>query len=206
MKHCLRFFSAYCIPTPNLCEWNGGKFNAHFFATVRRALDKDEYNHITATYFLLAERRLKVTRQEQAQAQRVLSPQSHGHNTTIQITSDAVDGPEPRNNNSLLLPPATGQYNSSRLAPTDATTTTTVSSVGDAVRGALVSAKLTKRNFTFSVCSRADRPNAQVQHRPRGGPGRGRGGQRARRQLAESARFAFRGPHQHHRSGSAGRK
>lgn len=34
-----------------------------------RALDRNEYNHITATYFLLAERKLRAVRQEQ-QAQR----------------------------------------------------------------------------------------------------------------------------------------
>lgn len=32
-----------------------------------RALDKNEYNHITATYFLLAERKLRAQRQERAQ-------------------------------------------------------------------------------------------------------------------------------------------
>lgn len=32
-----------------------------------RALDRNEYNHITATYFLLAERKLRAVRQEQAQ-------------------------------------------------------------------------------------------------------------------------------------------
>lgn len=31
------------------------------------ALDKNEYNHITATYFLLAERKLRAHRQEQMQ-------------------------------------------------------------------------------------------------------------------------------------------
>ena len=31
------------------------------------ALDKDEYNNITATYFLLAERKLRAQRQEQAE-------------------------------------------------------------------------------------------------------------------------------------------
>lgn len=35
-----------------------------------RALDKNEYNHITATYFLLAERKLRAHRQEQAQRKR----------------------------------------------------------------------------------------------------------------------------------------
>lgn len=34
------------------------------------ALDKNEYNHITATYFLLAERKLRAQRQEQAQKKR----------------------------------------------------------------------------------------------------------------------------------------
>ncbi|PNF24367.1 hypothetical protein B7P43_G09649 [Cryptotermes secundus] len=36
------------------------------------ALDKNEYNHITSTYFLLAERKLRLHRQEQAQAQQRL--------------------------------------------------------------------------------------------------------------------------------------
>ena len=31
-----------------------------------RALDRNEYNHITATYFLLAERKLRATRLDQA--------------------------------------------------------------------------------------------------------------------------------------------
>jgi len=34
------------------------------------ALDKNEYNHITATYFLLAERKLRAHRQEQMQKSR----------------------------------------------------------------------------------------------------------------------------------------
>lgn len=38
--------------------------NVIFF---RRALDKDKYNHITATYFLLAEIRLRKRREEQQQ-------------------------------------------------------------------------------------------------------------------------------------------
>jgi SNF-related kinase len=32
-----------------------------------RALDKNEYNHITATYFLLAERKLRAHRTDQQQ-------------------------------------------------------------------------------------------------------------------------------------------
>lgn len=35
--------------------------------SIFRALDKNEYNHITATYFLLAERKLRAHRQEQQQ-------------------------------------------------------------------------------------------------------------------------------------------
>lgn len=39
-----------------------------FFLNVLfiRCLDKNEYNHITATYYLLAERKLRSKRQEQA--------------------------------------------------------------------------------------------------------------------------------------------
>jgi SNF related kinase len=32
-----------------------------------RALDRNEYNHITATYFLLAERKLRLQQQQQQQ-------------------------------------------------------------------------------------------------------------------------------------------
>lgn len=37
------------------------------FLIIFRALDRNEYNHITATYFLLAERKLKAHRQDQLQ-------------------------------------------------------------------------------------------------------------------------------------------
>lgn len=40
------------------------------FRFARSALDKNEYNHITATYFLLAERKLRAHRQEQMQKAR----------------------------------------------------------------------------------------------------------------------------------------
>ncbi|GAB0087831.1 SNF-related serine/threonine-protein kinase [Sergentomyia squamirostris] len=56
---------------------------------ILEALDKNEYNHITATYFLLAERKLRAHRQEQAQKRKPeltlsvsgpgrLSPRSRG--------------------------------------------------------------------------------------------------------------------------------
>lgn len=46
-------------------------FNYIFVSTtIRRALDKNEYNHIAATYFLLAERKLRSHRQELAQKRR----------------------------------------------------------------------------------------------------------------------------------------
>lgn len=43
-----------------------GRILAVLFITVSyfRALDRNEYNHITATYFLLAERKLRSQRQE----------------------------------------------------------------------------------------------------------------------------------------------
>lgn len=50
-----------------------------------RALDKNEYNHITATYFLLAERKLRAHRQEQAQ-QRIRQGQ------TLQEISTSTSG------------------------------------------------------------------------------------------------------------------
>lgn len=100
---------------------------------THRALDKDEYNHITATYFLLAERRLKISRQEQAPVQRSLSPLAK-QNTAIKISTDVVDGPNVlQNNNNLLAPPSTGFYNNSRLSPVD-TNTTTVSSSDQSIK------------------------------------------------------------------------
>ncbi|XP_017015188.2 SNF-related serine/threonine-protein kinase [Drosophila takahashii] len=43
---------------------------------ILQALDKNKYNHITATYFLLAELRLRRRREEQAQKQRLLNDPS----------------------------------------------------------------------------------------------------------------------------------
>ncbi len=51
--------------------------NVHDFATFR-ALDLNEYNHITATYFLLAERKLKSQRAELARRLR-LRQHAHAH-------------------------------------------------------------------------------------------------------------------------------
>lgn len=48
-----------------------------------RALDKNEYNHITATYFLLAERKLKAHRLEAAGLRR---PEH------LSVTSDSKGG------------------------------------------------------------------------------------------------------------------
>lgn len=44
------------------------------FFYILRALDRNEYNHITATYFLLAERKLRAHRQDQLQQQNKKKP------------------------------------------------------------------------------------------------------------------------------------
>lgn len=47
------------------------RFTGHsHYGLSYSALDKNEYNHITATYFLLAERKLRAHRQEQMQKTR----------------------------------------------------------------------------------------------------------------------------------------
>uniref|UniRef100_A0A1B0GLW8 SNF-related serine/threonine-protein kinase n=2 Tax=Phlebotomus papatasi TaxID=29031 RepID=A0A1B0GLW8_PHLPP len=66
---------------------------------ILEALDKNEYNHITATYFLLAERKLRAHRQEQAQKRKPeltlpvsgagrLSPRSRGQGVKRESQED----------------------------------------------------------------------------------------------------------------------
>lgn len=80
------------------------------FLCCCRALDKNEYNHITATYFLLAERRLKIARQEQTPS---LTASSSGKSSPKKGSGDVIDGPSEIAACNLLAPPAT-YYNSSR--------------------------------------------------------------------------------------------
>lgn len=85
-----------------------------------RALDKNEYNHITATYFLLAERRLKIARQEQTQS---VSATNNGKNSPKKLGGsggDVIDGVSEIAACNLLAPPS-NYYNSSRI---DGLTTT----------------------------------------------------------------------------------
>lgn len=89
----------------------------YFHVSPCRALDKNEYNHITATYFLLAERRLKIARQEQSQS---VSAASSGKNSPKKPGGDVVDGVSEIAACNLLAPPA-NYYNSSRI---DGLTTT----------------------------------------------------------------------------------
>lgn len=56
---------------------------------IQESLDKDEYNHITATYYLLAERRLRASRQEQS-------------NKTPKPKSYVVSSSVPQKQNNLL--------------------------------------------------------------------------------------------------------
>lgn len=66
-----------------------------------RALDKNEYNHITATYFLLAERKLRAHRQEQAQRKRPEQLSVTSHKVMANRSNDIPNN----NNNSMGLNP-----------------------------------------------------------------------------------------------------
>lgn len=89
-----------------------------------RALDKNEYNHITATYFLLAERRLKIARQETAQAEAANSTMSsNGKASPKKLPGDVVDGAIDILSSNLLAPPSTGYYISSRTGADGVVTT-----------------------------------------------------------------------------------
>lgn len=91
---------------------------------ISSALDKNEYNHITATYFLLAERRLKISRQEEAQTTRSNStPSKNGKMSSQKQSSDVVDSAAEILPNNLLAPPSAGYYNNSRTG-VDGTVTT----------------------------------------------------------------------------------
>ncbi|XP_066581082.1 MAP/microtubule affinity-regulating kinase 4 [Prorops nasuta] len=75
---------------------------------ILEALDKNEYNHITATYFLLAERKLRAHRQEQRQSNRpeVLEVSA---NPSIDVTTNLRIDPNTLStvNQSLLSVPRT---------------------------------------------------------------------------------------------------
>ncbi|XP_055306325.1 uncharacterized protein LOC129570658 [Sitodiplosis mosellana] len=90
---------------------------------ILEALDKNEYNHITATYFLLAERRLKITRQETAQAEGSTAP-NNGKASPKKPSGDVVDAAIDILSSNLLAPPSTGYYNSSRTGVDGVVTTT----------------------------------------------------------------------------------
>lgn len=74
-----------------------------------RALDKNEYNHITATYFLLAERKLRAYRQEEAQKRRPeLSLSISGSSKFSPKREYSDDQAAETNSNHFLLPPNAG--------------------------------------------------------------------------------------------------
>lgn len=94
---------------------------------MKSALDKNEYNHITATYFLLAERKLRAYRQEQAQKHRneltlpitinapnLLSPIQ---GTAIDISKDCLG-----TNPNFLMPSSACQLGALRTPNTDGKT------------------------------------------------------------------------------------
>lgn len=83
----------------------------------RRALDKNEYNHITATYFLLAERKLRAYRQEQAQKRR--------QELTLPVsTGSKAQGGRDLNDlvNNLLMPPSATHMSTLRTPGADGST------------------------------------------------------------------------------------
>lgn len=90
------------------------------------ALDKNEYNHITATYFLLAERRLKITRQEQAPLKRPVSTVSNKNNRLVlkKPSSDVIDGSTEINSSNFLALPPPASHNKSKTGNADGAVTT----------------------------------------------------------------------------------
>ncbi|XP_014600892.1 PREDICTED: SNF-related serine/threonine-protein kinase isoform X2 [Polistes canadensis] len=74
---------------------------------ILEALDKNEYNHITATYFLLAERKLRAHRQEQVQKARPeildVSPRQEEATVNLHVNQNLLDTV----NQSLLSVPRT---------------------------------------------------------------------------------------------------
>ncbi|XP_055632333.1 SNF-related serine/threonine-protein kinase [Toxorhynchites rutilus septentrionalis] len=74
---------------------------------ILEALDRNEYNHITATYFLLAERKLRAHRQEEAQKRKpeLTLPVSNS-NRFQGFKKDFQDGSKEDN----LLPPKMGMH------------------------------------------------------------------------------------------------
>lgn len=100
------------------------------FVSYFRALDKNEYNHITATYFLLAERRLKVSRQEKSQSDGTnKTTTNNGRASPKKTLVDVVDGPLDISSNNLLAPPPTGFYSNSKTAPDGVTTVSITSQI-----------------------------------------------------------------------------
>lgn len=97
------------------------------FQLSHRALDKNEYNHITATYFLLAERKLRAYRQEQAQKRRPeqLSLAVASNNMRLSPNKDGgcVDeiSSNEANSNNFLLPPNAGHLGVLRTPGADGT-------------------------------------------------------------------------------------
>ena len=59
----------YSISTALAINWHKIRFG--FQEDIIEALDLNEYNHITATYFLLAERRLRAQRHDLARRLRL---------------------------------------------------------------------------------------------------------------------------------------
>lgn len=73
---------------------------------------------------MLAERRLKIARQEEAQVARSTSAASNnGKISALKASIDVVDSAAEILSNNLLAPPSTGYYNNSRTA-TDGIVTT----------------------------------------------------------------------------------
>ncbi|XP_055837908.1 SNF-related serine/threonine-protein kinase isoform X2 [Episyrphus balteatus] len=72
---------------------------------IMQSLDRNKYNHITATYFLLAERRLRQKRQEQVQKHRpLLFPSSPGRLSSANRNIPEDNKLKTDQNNKLLVP------------------------------------------------------------------------------------------------------
>lgn len=92
-----------------------------------RHLDKNEYNHITATYFLLAERRLRMLRQEQGQLKQPNEMMNKCASPIKQSAcDDVVDGSNEIQSGNLLAPPNMNSYNRGRNAADGTGTTVSI--------------------------------------------------------------------------------
>lgn len=85
---------------------------------------------------MLAERRLKIARQDQEPNQSNALGPSNGKISQKKVSGDVVDAVSEISSNNLLAPPPTGYYNNSR-AGADGTTTTVSEALTFSINGVI---------------------------------------------------------------------